>query len=49
MQETNLITQILLGLVVLHFVVGFGFLIYKLSPRKKESEEKTNEDSNTQK
>jgi hypothetical protein len=29
-------TQLILIIVVLHFVVGFGYLIYKLSPRKKD-------------
>ena len=28
-------TIILLVVVVLHFIVGFGYLVYKLSPRKK--------------
>ena len=29
-------TQLILIIVVLHFVVGFGYLVYKLSPRKKD-------------
>ena len=34
MNEMGLGTQILLLLVILHFVVGFGYVMYKLSPRK---------------
>ncbi len=30
----SLTTKIILGLIVLHLLVGFGWLIYKLSPRK---------------
>lgn len=30
--ETNLITKILLSVFVLHLVIGFGYMIYKLSP-----------------
>jgi len=29
-------------IVILHFLVGFGYLIYKLSPRK--SDKKNNDD-----
>ena len=28
-----MITKILLGIIVLHLVLGFGWLAYKLSPR----------------
>lgn len=34
----SLTVQILLGVIILHFIVGFGYLIYKLSPRKKDKE-----------
>ncbi len=27
--------------IVLHFTIGFGWLIYKLSPRKNEKKRKT--------
>jgi len=27
--------KLIIGLIVLHLVVGFGWLIYKLSPRRK--------------
>ncbi len=30
----NIGTKILLLLIVLHFIVGFGYLMFKLSPRK---------------
>ena len=36
MQDSDLFTKILLFLIVAHFIVGFGYLIYKLSPRKKD-------------
>ena len=36
MTETDTFTKILLILIILHFVVGFGYLIYKLSPQKKK-------------
>ena len=32
-----------LGLIVLHLVAGFGWLIYKLSPRKSDKIEKKDE------
>lgn len=32
-----------LGLIVLHLLVGFGWLIYKLSPRKSDKNMKRNE------
>jgi len=31
--------------VILHFVVGFGYLIYKLSPRKSDKKKKETSDS----
>ena len=39
----SLTTKIILGLIVLHLLLGFGWLIYKLSPRKG----KKNDDSET--
>ncbi|MFT7033735.1 MAG: hypothetical protein ACJA2S_002243 [Cyclobacteriaceae bacterium] len=30
----SLITKIILGLIALHLLVGFGWLLYKLMPRK---------------
>ena len=29
------ITYIVIIVLILHFVIGFGYLIYKLSPKKK--------------
>lgn len=29
-----MLTNILLGVIVLHLIAGFGWLAYKLSPRK---------------
>jgi len=31
-----MLVSIILIVLILHFVVGFGYLVYKLSPRKKE-------------
>jgi hypothetical protein len=31
-----MLVAIILTILILHFVVGFGYLVYKLSPRKKE-------------
>ncbi len=35
--------KILLGIIVLHLIAGFGFLFYKLMPREGDDEE-TEED-----
>ena len=49
MQDSDFFTNILLFLIIAHFIVGFGYLIYKLSPRKKEdSKEETDSDSSSQ-
>ncbi len=32
-------TQIVLALIALHLLIGFGWLMYKLSPRKKDEED----------
>lgn len=37
----SLTTKIILALIVLHLLVGFGWLVYKLGPRK---EDKPDED-----
>jgi len=31
-----MITKIILGIIVLHLIAGFGWMIYKLTPRKGE-------------
>jgi len=36
MQNSNFWFYIIIAIVLLHVVVGFGYLVYKLSPRKKE-------------
>lgn len=33
-----------MSVIVLHFFAGFGYLIYKLAPRKKNGVEVKNED-----
>jgi len=38
-------TTVLLVVVVGHFVVGFGYLIFKLSPKKKNKHKSSTEDS----
>ncbi len=38
-------TKIILLIVVLHFVVGFGFLIYKLSPPGNKTTRKKQRDA----
>lgn len=30
-----MLSTIIFGIIILHLVVGFGYLIYKLSPTKK--------------
>ncbi len=35
----SLTTKIILGLIVLHLLLGFGWLIYKLSPGKNEKKD----------
>jgi hypothetical protein len=37
----SLTTKIVLGLILLHLLVGFGWLIYKLAPRKEKKEDDT--------
>ena len=32
-------TRIILALIVLHLLVGFGWLVYTLTPRKKDRED----------
>lgn len=34
----SIVTNIIVGIIVLHLVLGFGWLFYKLSPRKEEEE-----------
>ncbi|MEN8250245.1 MAG: hypothetical protein ABFS32_15030 [Bacteroidota bacterium] len=30
--------KIIFAIIIIHFVVGFGYLMYKLSPRKKDKD-----------
>lgn len=45
MRDSNFWYYFIMAAVILHFVIGFGYLIYKLSPRKsdKKKEEKSDE------
>ncbi len=42
MRESNFWYYTIMIIVIGHFIVGFGYLIYKLSP-KKEDKDKKNE------
>ena len=35
----SLITKIVIGIIVLHLIVGFGWLMYMLAPRKSDKKE----------
>lgn len=35
----SIITNIIVGIIVLHLIVGFGWLLYKLSPRKSDKKD----------
>lgn len=48
MQDSDFFTNILLILIVAHFIVGFGYLIYKLSPRKKENSDDEDQNQSSQ-
>ncbi|MEH6763168.1 hypothetical protein [Aequorivita antarctica] len=39
---------IVISVIVLHLVAGFGWLMYKLSPRKEDEKEKDNDKSQTE-
>ena len=43
MEETSLVAQIAIAVIVLHLIGGFGYLMYKLSPRKGDEKEKLEE------
>jgi hypothetical protein len=34
MEDIGLVTKIILVVIVLHLIVGFGYAIYMLAPRK---------------
>lgn len=35
----SIVTNIIVGIIVLHLIVGFGWLLYKLSPRKSDKKD----------
>lgn len=37
--QTGFWEKIVMAIIVLHFIVGFGYLVYKLSPRKEDKKE----------
>ncbi|SRX55974.1 hypothetical protein [Aequorivita sp. CIP111184] len=39
---------IVISIIVLHLIAGFGWLIYKLSPRKEQGKEKDKDKSKTE-
>ena len=44
MEGSSLVTNIVVIIIVIHLIAGFGYLIYKLSPRKgDEIEDEVNE------
>ncbi len=48
MTDSNFWYYFIMVAVILHFVVGFGYLIYKLSPRKSDKKkEETSDESET--
>jgi len=40
MKDSNFWYYFIMVAVILHFVIGFGYLIYKLSPRKSDKKKK---------
>ena len=39
MNTSNFWTYFVIAIIVLHFVIGFGYLFYKLSPKKSDKKE----------
>ena len=35
----DLMTKIIIAVIVLHFIVGFGYILYKLRPPKEDDKE----------
>lgn len=35
----SIVTNIIVGIIVLHLIVGFGWVMYKLAPRKEDGAE----------
>ncbi len=40
MRDSNFWFYTIMIIVIGHFVIGFGYLIYKLSPKKKDKDQK---------
>jgi len=40
MRDSNFWYYFIMVVVILHFVLGFGYLIYKLSPKKSDKKKK---------
>lgn len=45
MEDISLITKIILIIIVLHLIVGFGYAIYMLAPRKGDNLKENEADS----
>lgn len=39
MQTSNFWTYVVIAIVILHILIGFGYLIYKLSPKKSDKKD----------
>ncbi len=46
MKDSNFWYYVIMAVVILHFVIGFGYLIYKLSPKKSDKKEKETTEKN---
>ncbi len=46
MTDSNFWYYFIMVAVILHFVVGFGYLIYKLSPRKSDKKKEETSEEN---
>ena len=44
MQDSDFWTKIIILIVILHFVAGFGYLIYKMSPTKEDKQKRLEEE-----
>ena len=45
MGMSNFWLYFIMVIVILHFVIGFGYIIYKLSPRKSDKKKKETSES----
>ena len=44
MRDSNFWFYTIMVIVIAHFVIGFGYLIYKLSPKKEDKEQKNEQE-----